>query len=209
MRVTAIPNNFTKDGQLRYKGVANEENLRYLIDRDETIKSFNDFFKQYSSGRTGAGFFKSASQICEMFLYPKGTPISASGQITFTPGDTNIQNWWKGCSVTGDNVREKPYSDLYSRVTTKSNTYTVHYRVQSLRQRPYTGTGNTAAVNAYYGTWDESRDQVLSEYRGHTTIERYLDPRDSRFTTTINPEKDSLETAYRFRVVYNKRFSPW
>ncbi len=211
LRITAIPNKFTRSNngatELKYKGVANEENLRYLVDRDETIKSFNDFFKQYSSGRTGSGFFKSASQICEMFLYPKGTPINYNGKVTFTPGDSNIKTWWNSCSVTGDNVREKPYSDLYSRVTTKSNTYTVHYRVQSVRQRPYTGSASGAT--AYYSTWDESRDQVLSEYRGHTTIERYLDPRDSRFGTTINPEKDSLETAYRFRVVYNKRFSPW
>jgi hypothetical protein len=27
--------------------------------------------------------------------------------------------------------------------------------------------------------------------------------------TKINVHKDSLEDAYRFRVIYNKRFSPW
>ena len=215
MRVTAIPTNFTRTNngatELKYKGVNNDENLRYLVDRDETLKGFKAFYEQFDPGHTGSGFFKSASQVCEMFLYPRGTPINYNSQVTFTRGDTNIKTWWKACSITGDNVREKPYSDLYSRVTTKSNTYTVHYRVQSLRQRPY--TGNAAGAAAYYSTWNEGRDQVLSEYRGHTTIERYLDPRDSRFYGTgadaINPDKDSLEKAYRFRVVYNKRFSPW
>ncbi|MEO6742827.1 MAG: Verru_Chthon cassette protein A [Chthoniobacteraceae bacterium] len=226
LRITAIPTNFSiKDGnvsQLAYKGVNNDENLRLLVDRDETLKGFDYFFSQFGPGNnTGKGFFKSASQICEMFLYPKGQPVSGknsvSGLIKFTPGDSNIKNWWASCAITGDNVREKPYSDLYSRVTTKSNTYTVHYRVQSLRQQPFTGDPNSAAAATYYQTWDESRDKVLSEYRGHTTIERYLDPRDTRFTYTsikpapplINPETQSLEPAYRFRVIYNKRFAPW
>jgi len=215
LRVTAMPTNFVKPGtpsELAYKGQDNDENLRCLVDREETMKGFKAFFDKFAAGNTGAGFFKSASQICEMFLYPKGQPVSGKGatgaKVTFTNNDTNAKNWWSACKITGDNVREKPYSDLYSRVTTKSNTYTVHYRVQSLRQRPY--VGNAAGAAAYYATWDESRgDQVMSEYRGHTTIERYLDPRDDRFYKTINPDTDSLETAYRFRVIYNKRFSPW
>ncbi len=234
LRVTAIPSAFTqKDGtvtELAYKGtwnaqhngtLTNDENLRYLVDREETLKGFEAFFSQFGPGKTATGFFKTASQVCEMFLYPKGQPVSTKGgvrgAVTFTPGDTNIKTWWSQCALTGDNVREKPYSDLYSRVTTKSNTYTVHYRVQSLRQQPFNGDPNSPAADAYYKTWDETRDKVLSEYRGHTTIERYLDPRDSRFTfansnpapPAINPETQSLESAYRFRVIYNKRFSPW
>ena len=135
--------------------------------------------------------------------------------MRFAKGEGPIKDWWSTCTLTGDNVREKPYSDLYSRITTKSNTYTVHYRVQSLRQRPYSGSASGEA--AYYTTWDEGRDQVLSEYRGHTTIERFLDPQDPRFDpkpnstnpAKINVHKQSLEDAYRFRVIYNKRFSPW
>jgi hypothetical protein len=219
LRITAIPNTFTRQNgassELAYKGVTNDANLRYLVDRDETIKAFRWNYSQYGPGIPNGGFFKSASQICEMFLYPKGQPLSGQkatrSTVTFTPGDSNAKVWWNNNTVTGDNVREKPYSDLYSRVTTKSNTYTVHYRVQSLRQRPYTGAASGAA--AYYQTWDESRDQVLSEYRGNTTIERYLDPQDPRFFATgansINPYTQSLETAYRFRVIYNKRFAPW
>ncbi|MEO6785431.1 MAG: Verru_Chthon cassette protein A, partial [Chthoniobacteraceae bacterium] len=217
LRVTAIPNNFTRTNpnggvtELKYKGMDNNENLRYLVNRDETLKGFKAVFDQYTTGRPDLGFFKSASQICEMFLYPKGTPVNYTQTISWSSNDSNIRKWWAQCLVTGDNLREKPYSDLYPRVTTKSNTYTVHYRVQSLRQRPFTGIPNSAAETAYYKTWDESRDQVLSEYRGSTTIERYLDPSDSRFYTQTgyNPDKDSLEKAYRFRTIYNKRFSPW
>jgi hypothetical protein len=47
-------------------------------------------------------------------------------------------------------------------------------------------------------------------------IERYLDPEDPRFQSTYEPASDrinietqSLESAYRFRIISNKRFSPW
>ena len=227
LRVTAIPTSLTRSGvggitELCYKTspnlsnqpLNNPENLRYLIDRDETIKGFEGFFDEYKSDKSG-GFFKSPSQICERFLYPKGQPNKYNAKVVYEAGENSIRKWWATCTITGDNVREKPYSDLYSRITTKSNTYTVHYRVQSLRQRPY--TGNPAGEAAYYRTWDESRDKVLSEYRGHTTIERFLDPVDPRLDPNpnstdpakINVHKQSLEDAYRFRVVYNKRFSPW
>ena len=216
LRVTAIPNSFTRKSgnatELRYKGVDNKENLRYLVDRDETLKAFDAFFDEYKINPS-RGFFKSATQICERYLYPKGNVFGGS-KIQYQVGEGPIKSWWKNNTVTGDNVREKPYSDLYSRITTKSNTYTVHYRVQTLRQRPYTGKDKNKEAE-HYRTWDEGKDQVLSEYRGHTTIERYLDPEDPRFEPTytkpdkIDVEAHSLEDAYRFRVIYNKRFSPW
>ncbi len=213
LRVTAIPQNFV-DGnkQFRYKGQANNENLRYLVDRDETLKGFDDFFAQYRLNKS-AGFFKSASQICERFLYPKGTTIDGSN-VKFTTGESQIKAFWQLNQLTGDNVREKPYADLYPRITTKSNTFTIHYRVQTLRQRPYSGSASGEA--AYYRSFDESRDSVLSELRGNATIERYLDPEDPRFQSNYSPAKDrinvetqSLEDAYRFRIISNKRFSPW
>jgi len=117
-------------------------------------------------------------------------------------------------------VREKPYADLYPRVTTKSNTYTVHVRVQKLR-------APRGLTDADYRKWVERDDSVASEYRGETQIERYIDPQDRRFDPTdttvpandrINvdarkynattPNSRSLEFAYRFRVIHSKRFSP-
>jgi uncharacterized protein (TIGR02600 family) len=208
LRVTALPQTAVD----RYKSKDNPENYRYLVDRDETIRGFDDFFAAYKNDRS-KGFFKSASEICERYLYPKGR--THAGTVSYRGrSETDIrQQFWKESALTGDNVREKPYADLYPRITTKSNTYTVHYRVQTLRQRAYTGPAG--GEEAYYRTWDESRDQVLAEYRGHTTIERYLDPEDERFKVNyakgdrIDVERESLEDAYRFRVIYHKRFSPW
>jgi hypothetical protein len=87
--------------------------------------------------------------------------------------------------------------------------------VQTLRHRPFTGKAGSAQETEHYRQWNEASDQVLSEYRGHTTIERYLDPEDPRFDPSstaadkIDVENASLEDAYRFRIIYNKRFSPW
>jgi uncharacterized protein (TIGR02600 family) len=286
MRVTAIPNFWTNTAkQFAYKGQTNPENVRYLIDRDNTIHAIDDFFGLYqpsvlaaSAGSPakgpGEGFFKSASQICERFLYPKGSVFVPTAQTTtdaatgytqsftkalitytWTPnavsginsapdvlGNGILNTFWKYNALTGDNLREKPYTDMYPRLTTKSNTFTVHYRVQSLRQRPYNGLSADAAAATWYATWDEKRDQVLSEYRGSTTIERYLDPQDARFkcvdgsgvptaaalsartygpksikimptsqpsVTTLPNGPDSLETAYMFKVINEKRFQPW
>jgi hypothetical protein len=281
MRVTAVPHFWTNTRkEFSYKGQANPENVRYLVDRDNTIRAIDDFFQQYNKGtvaQQALGFFKSASQICERFLYPKGAvfvpasqtnanptttlpgmPNAVKQTITYawapnaqginaTPDVNGVQilgTFWKYNALTGDNLREKPYTDLYPRLTTKSNTFTVHYRVQTVRQRPYPGAAsNAAAMAAWYKIWDEKRDQVISEFRGSTTIERYLDPQDPRFrcvdgtgvataaalaartyapnsikimpatattpSTTLPNAPDSLETAYQFKVINNKRFQPW
>ncbi len=68
--------------------------------------------------------------------------------------------------LTGDNLRERPYGDLYPRISVKSNVFTVHYRVQQLKN-----TGSDPTV------WLESKGVILGEDRGSTMVERYLDPR--------------------------------
>jgi hypothetical protein len=171
------------------------DTYRWPVDRDQTIKAIDDFLLK-SNTDPDDGFFKSASQICERYLYPLN-----SG----TTSDAAVAAWFAGRLLAGDNVREKPYADLYPRVTTKSNTYTVHMRVQTLRQIPRTTNGD-------YKYWYEGKDSVLGEYRGSTTIERYIDPGDVRFDPSspdrINPDTDNLEKAYRFRSIINKKFTP-
>ena len=102
-------------------------------------------------------------------------------------------------------------------MTTKSNTFTVHLKVQTLQKR---------VSDSNQDTWDENKDQITGEYRGSALIERYIDPADRRFnpndSTTkaqgdqINPDHfgitgtatdhDILETAYKFRVLSTKQF---
>ncbi len=154
---------------------------RYSINVDETLKGFEAVFD-------AGDLMRSASQICEMFLVPQGTTLADAS-------DT----YWDSHRLTADNAREQPYDHLYSRVTTKSNTYTVHWRVQTLRKVP----GTTANV------WEENRDRVAAELRGSTLIERYIDPNainipDYASDTTAEP----LGGFYQWRVVSENYFQP-
>ncbi|MDR3402984.1 MAG: Verru_Chthon cassette protein A [Chthoniobacter sp.] len=176
-------------------------NFRLQLDRDQTIAAFDEFYDE-GAGQPDAGFFKSASQICERYLYARNMsrPSTTSAEAAY------MKTWWStNGDLTGDNEREKPYTDLYPRITTKSNTYTVHMRVQTLRQA-------RSGPAADYSTWIEGKDNVLGEYRGSATIERYVDPADQRFSTSyansLNPDKASVEPLYHFRTVITKKFTP-
>lgn len=137
-----------------------------------------------------SGFYRnyvSASEICEVPLIPTGSTYAS------------INSFWAANRLTSDNLRELPYNNIYPRLTTKSNTYTVHYRVQVLKKRP----GSDPAV------WDETKDKSLSDLRGSTLIERFLDPNATYpdYTTAFN-SAPSLDTYYRFRIVQRSDFTP-
>jgi hypothetical protein len=63
-------------------------------------------------------------------------------------------------------------------------------------------------------TVDPVKDAIVSEYRGSTLIERYIDPTDVSavipdYAASSNPlSQPSLETFYKFRTLESKRFSP-
>jgi hypothetical protein len=116
-------------------------------------------------------------------------------------------------------MREKPYSDIYPRITTKSNSFTIHYRVQTLSQFTRSSRGTARADDDAYLQWDEDRDSVVGELRGSTSIERYLDQEHRRFRRLhaetrkrgdyVDPDLESLEPLHRIRVVESRDFSPW
>ena len=133
----------------------------------------------------------------------------------------NIRNWWyanpgttrKG--LTGANVRNRPYANLYANITTKSNTYQIHYRVQTLKQ---TATAHSSDWSAWI---DPSAggitDKVVGESRGSAVIERYIDPSDpnipdfAKYFATNNVSVDPsmcMDAYYRFRVLNSKQFTP-
>jgi len=156
---------------------------RYQIDALETLKRFDE--DVFDLGN----IFRSASQICEMWLVPEDPAVSA----------TNVEDFWTNKLLTSDTGREEPYNNLYSRVTTKSNTFTVHYRAQVLRKVPGTAPG----------VWDESRDRVGSELRGATLIERYLDPNATDIPDyATEPDAVPLGNFYKWRVVSDTLFQP-
>jgi uncharacterized protein (TIGR02600 family) len=179
--------------QLAFKNLAGK---RYPINIPETLKAFDT---KFASSDPANNCFKSASQICEMNLVPFGASAS------YTSDDASMATFWNTNKLTGDNVREKPYVDIYPRLTTKSNAYTVHVRVQTLKKVPGTPPDQ----------WVTGRDQVLGEYRGASLLERYIDLNDPKlpnFATlfTTNPQDSalSIDQYYRMRVISKKRFAP-
>ncbi|MEI8309271.1 MAG: Verru_Chthon cassette protein A [Verrucomicrobiota bacterium] len=193
--------------------------FRYPIHAGETLKQFQNRFDQ-------GDIFRSASEICSMFLYPAKQPATPTdvktALVTDLAGSTaNIKGWWydgKGGerkSLTGDNMRERPYALLYPLLTTKSNSYTVHFRAQVLKKIPGTDVAQ----------WVENKDVVASEFRGSSLIERYIDPSDPDLpdfaaSGYLNSNPDSsldhfpdpknpgaFKSAYKFRVVSTKKFT--
>jgi uncharacterized protein (TIGR02600 family) len=163
-------------------------NARYAIDPDKTLAPFNAKF----AART---VFKSASEICEINLVPSGTTFTAA----------NMASFWNTKPLTGDNLREKPYVDLYPRLTTKSNTFTVHFRVQVIQQ--------SAATRP--NVWDPKRDQISSEYRGSSILERYIDLNDPTLpdfarlaTVSLTDPRLNIDQYYKTRIVSTRRFAP-
>lgn len=166
----------------------NTTESRYLIDSDQTLTQFQT---KFDSGEV----FRSAAEICDMHIVPKMNP-------SLTPA-TMPTFWTSTATVTGENMRERIYTTLYPRLTTKSNTYTVHFRTQTLKKTP----------TSTQGIWTEGKDVITGEYRGSTTIERFIDANNTAIPdyagnpTTISTQP-TLDKFYKWRVVENRQFAP-
>lgn len=183
----------SNDESMFYKGGNNAPTpaaqMRYPVDIDETIKGFENRF-------AAKDIFRSASEICTVWLVPKKSATASEPAPTYE----TMESFWTQHAPTGDNSRERPYTNLYSKLTTKSNSYTVHYRAQSLRKRP------SSLVAA--DVWEEGKDAVEGEFRGSTAIERYIDPNDPEFKDCATRPDATLESLYRFRILSQNQFSP-
>ena len=177
--------------------------IRRNVDVDNTIRQITDRLNRNKP-------FISASEICDIPLIPADLQVQGAvnaGITGTTPVgsfDSALSNFWRTNSLTGDNTLERPYSYIYPRITTRSNTYTVHVRVQTLKQ---------VKRNAPSDDFIDGKDQITGDFRGSFVIERYLDPNSAGFYKpdgTPTDEKDPSATLgpYRFRVVSSKQFAP-
>ena len=172
-----------------------------MIHEDLTLEQFQSRFDKGT-------IFKSATEICDIHLIPESISERTSGTMpigTYTPKNLKQMTsgkYWKDHPLVGDNGRERPYTHIYPRVTTKSNTFKVHYQAQVLQKAKTTDAD----------TWDPDYDQVVADYRGSSIIERYIDPNDPAIPDyAADPENSTLpplDQFYRFRVVNPKRFAP-
>jgi len=172
------------DASIYKKQSTPTSDIRFSVDIDETLRGFQARF-------AANDIFRSPSEICDLPLVPTG--------FTYDNLTSASSSYWTSYRLTGDNSRERPYATIYPRLTTKSNTYTIYYRVQSLKKVK----GGNAAI------WDESKDKVLGEARGYQTVERYVDPQNTNIPDYANlSETTPIGAFYKLRVLQSKQFSP-
>ncbi len=176
-------NGFARWYKGAYLSYVNPTTTRYPIDATQTLNQLNPStqdqaafpeFTRSTYTAVAPNFFVSASQICDVPLIPVTNPTTSA---------STLSNFWTANSMTGDNSLERPYSMIYPRVTTKSNIFTVHVRAQTLKK---------IATDANQASWNESKDQVLSDYRGSYTIEKFFDPNTDDITTDAAGTQPSL-----------------
>jgi uncharacterized protein (TIGR02600 family) len=186
--VSAVSNSLVTSHLANYKFGKKSEPIaspiRYSVAMDETIAEFS---KRFLNG----GVFRSATAVSEVPLVAK----DASGTV-----QSDLSSFWSSRSATADNLREQPYTALLSRVTTQSNTYTVHIRVEAIKR----------ATSSPIGTFVPGRDQITGEWRGSYQIERYIDPKDPQFASVdfASGSLKSLGPYYRFRILGTTTFAP-
>lgn len=198
-RVTAIPTSEVN----RYKDPSgNNLEFRYSVNVEATLDGLNRRFN-------ARDLYRSPSEICTIFLVPQRLPNASYGTAATPPSQyDDMVSWWNGSlnnqsdamELTGNNTRESPYNCLYPRLTTQSNSYTVHYRVQTLRKSRSTDPA----------VWVEDTDLVTAEQRGSTLVERYLDPHEQEISNIGlggNSFLQSWDDFYRFRVIHHRQFS--
>ena len=167
--------------------------IRYNLNLNTNGGTLQGFENRFAAN----DIFRSAAEICSIPLVPTNAPSS--------PTYSSMSSWWGSYRGTGDNSKERSYARIFPKLTTKSNTYTVHYRVEVLKKNPSSSSQST---------WADGTDKVISTYRGSTTIERYVNPRDSGLPdyasiTPLPPTgSNALPNFYKFRILGERQFNP-
>lgn len=165
---------------------------RFGLNLSATDGTLRQFRERFNAGE----IFRSGTEICDIFLVPEDR--------TWTT-DTQARSQWYGndFAMVGDNVRERPYANLYGRVTTKSNVFNVHYRAQVLTTPATPGADPTVFDTTAGG-------RVVAERRGNTIFERFIDPNDPWLIANdpATPGTPSLESLYRVRIISANEFNP-
>ena len=224
-RMYAIPNTAAD----KYKNViaatgepagGEDATYRRFINAGETIRQFTrryqqgtDFDPLPAQGNPLAfNVFRSASEICELWLVPENsTSTSAEATLETVVGTVSAsglrEGFWTDHALTGDNLRERPYANIYPRVTVRSNVFKLHIVAQTLQK----------AKSEDPTTFDSVKDSVTAEWRGSCMIERSIDPRDTKLANTDYTKLDSkvisptvtpkLDRFYTYRVTEVKQLT--
>jgi hypothetical protein len=161
-------------------GERQEDRFRHHLDVAQTLELWKQ--EVFDKGEV----FLTPGQICEQYLVPEGVAPSAQ-----SVSRTDMENFWKIHRLTGDNTKERPYAHLYSKLTTRSNTYKVHFIAQELQKVRSTSKDG----------FDSRRDRITGTSAGSAVISRRVDlnsPELPDYMTTTNAKP--LDHFYRWSI---------
>lgn len=178
--ITAIPDTAASSYK---KGTEANLRFRHYIDTQATLKLWEK--RVFDRGSV----FLTPSEICEQPLVPEGL-FTAGAE----PSTEAVDEYWKKHRLTGDNSKERPYARLYPRLTTRSNTFRIHFIAQSLKKVRTTDPA----------VFDSQRDRVMATVRGSRHVRRTLDMDDPNIpdylSTTATPNEKPLDAFYVWSV---------
>ncbi len=185
------------------EGELQGKRLRKAIVESKTLEQLEDRFDN------GLDIYKVATEFCEVHLIGEEVTdrmgyTSNKGRInSYTPTAAQMANgqYWSDHLLVGDNSKERPYANIVQRLTTKSNTYKVHFRAQVVKQA-------RRDSDSEYGEWRPELDSVKAEYRGSSIVERFVDPNDPNLPDFATDNSAVIDEFYQYRVVNPRRFAP-
>lgn len=157
-----------------------DNRFRQYIDAAGTIKLWKE--EVFDKGRV----FLTPGEICQYPLVPEGTDANLGA----------INNFWALHRLTGDNSKERPYAHLYSRLTTKSNTFRLHYVVETLKK----------ARSSSPTTFNPGKDQVSARKQGSCLLRRRLDFQSENLPDYLADSKPAaLSKFYHWEITGHRR----
>ena len=189
-RMMAIPDTASNDYKNGTTVPDTNACYRHWINAKETLKQLVDFRWR---GLDAEGFtvpfnsFRSASEICELWLVPEQNSTGNQGGGTWNLNYI-VKKFWDEHRLTGDNSRERPYANLYPRLTVRSNVYKVHMIAQTLKK------ASTNEPDSFTTQPEEGKDPdlVTAEWRGSALLERVINPNEPELRKAANDYAPAL-----------------
>ncbi len=121
-------------------------------------------------------------------------PLLPSGS---NPDKTLLTSWWNQHRLTGDNLKKRPYTNLHTRLTTRSNAFRVHVIAQSLQKATITDPAR----------WVAAQEQTVATWRGSALISRHVRAQDlPDYVTAANAP--SVDHFYSWSITNQRSFAP-
>lgn len=161
-------------------GEHQEHSFRKYIDATATLQLWQN--QVFDQGRV----FLTPGEICQYPLVPEGEK----------PDLHSMQSFWAVHRLTGDNSKERPYAYLYSRLTTQSNTFRLHYVVETIKK----------ARSTQAAMFDPAKDQITAREQGSALLRRRLDFQSDKlpdYLTESTPEP--LTKYYQWEIIRHRR----